>query len=1179
MTTINASSGNSTLVSGAGNDTLNGNSLGDITYEISNTATSVTLAGTSATDTVLIDAGTYVTDLASSTSVVNGQTVLNLQSDNGGNLAIDSPNPATLVEFASGGEMTLADLQTITSINYGGLIVLGGNPGSVGMHQSNGYVIDDVPGDTITAYGNNDFLIGGNGAATLIGAGSNDTYVVNNSDIVIQAPAGYGSNTVQSLIDYTLGSNLNSLSGIGNADLTLIGNSLSNVITANNGNDTLVAGSGLATLIGGSGNDTFVINNVNDVINEAANDGDNTEKTSVSTTLAANVQNLMGIGSADLTLTGNNMTNVITSNNGNDTLIAGNGNTVFNASGTGLATMIGGWGHDTFVINNGLDTIVEAPGASGVEETSASATLAANISLFIGIGTGDVAMTGNNLPDTLSANIGNDTLIAGSGLATLVGGIGNDTFVINNVNDVIQASSGSNNTEQSSVTTILAANVQSLTGAGSADLSLTGNNLGNTITANGGNDTLVAGNGVATLVGGSGNDTFAINNVADVIIEAPNNGNNTELSSVSTTVNANVQNLSGTGSADLSLYGNNLNGVITGNSGNDTLTAGGGSETLVAGSGLATLIGGKGNDTFVINNASDVITEAANSGNNTEQTSVTVTLANNVQNLTGTGTASLTLTGNGLPNVITANNANDMLVAGVNDTLVAGSGNDTLEGPGGVALATMIGGAGNDTFVVTNSGDVIQASGAAAGSVVDTSVNYTLPAGLYNMVVSNNVSQTTVTGNSLNGQTITVSQGQANIISGTGVTTMVAGAGASAVNFTVNNPADVIIAAAGQLNTASSPYSYVLPANVSSLAGTGSTDIVLTGNSAANTTVYGNSGNDTLIAGTGSQDTLYAGTGNDLLVMNNSSDVIQLHVGTHGTDIEQVSFNATTYPAVQYLVGAGSANLSLTGNGQSGNVIVANSANDTLTAGSGTDVLEGGAGNDVIQDARAGALLAGSGNDTLSGSAGSQFIAGGSGHDAITLGSGVAVVAFNSGDGAATITAKTGTSNVLSLGGGIAYADLSFSKSGNNLILNTGGSNSITLNNWYGGSANQDFVTLQVIEQAAATYNPASSNTLYNSEVEEFSFTQLVSAFNSALSANPNLTSWSLSNALLTDHLSSSNTAALGGDLAYYEGMNGNLTNLNLATAVSTLQTSGFGSAAQTVDAWSGISNGLNKLK
>jgi len=80
------------------------------------------------------------------------------------------------------------------------------------------------------------------------------------------------------------------------------------------------------------------------------------------------------------------------------------------------------------------------------------------------------------------------------------------------------------------------------------------------------------------------------------------------------------------------------------------------------------------------------------------------------------------------------------------------------------------------------------------------------------------------------------------------------------------------------------------------------------------------------------------------------------------------------------------------------------------------------------------------------------------------------------------------------------------------------------------------------------------------------------------LAANPSMTSWSLSNALLTAHLSGSNTAALGGDLAYYDGLNGNLTGMNLATAVSTLQNATYGKTAQTIDAWSGISAGSNRL-
>jgi Ca2+-binding RTX toxin-like protein len=333
-----------------------------------------------------------------------------------------------------------------------------------------------------------------------------------------------------------------------------------------------------------------------------------------------------------------------------------------------------------------------------------------------------------------------------------------------------------------------------------------------------------------------------------------------------------------------------------------------------------------------------------------------------------------------------------------------------------------------------------------------------------------------------------------------------------------------------------------------------------------------------LTAGTGStKTTMTGGAGNDTFNVNSTSDVVTATAGSNVNTIQSsVSFTAPTN--VQDLFGSGTGAITLTGN--SGNdLLIGNSGNDTLTAGSGVTVIEAGSGNDVMKDtASANVMIGGAGNDSMTGGTGVSFLVGGTGNDAITLGAGNAVVAFNSGAGKATIAAGSTTSNVLSLGGGIAYANLAFSKSGNNLILSTGGNNTITFTNWYSSTANQDFVTLQVIEQAAATYSPTSSNTLYSSEVESFNFTQLVAAFNTALAATPSLTSWSLSNTLLTDHLSSSNTAALGGDLAYYDGLNGNLAGLNLATAASTLQGSGFGKTAQTVDAWSGISGGANKL-
>ena len=52
--------------------------------------------------------------------------------------------------------------------------------------------------------------------------------------------------------------------------------------------------------------------------------------------------------------------------------------------------------------------------------------------------------------------------------------------------------------------------------------------------------TLVSGQGADTLVGSGDNDTFVVNNAADVVIEQPNQTNNTVIASVNYVLPANV---------------------------------------------------------------------------------------------------------------------------------------------------------------------------------------------------------------------------------------------------------------------------------------------------------------------------------------------------------------------------------------------------------------------------------------------------------------------------------------------------------------------------------------------------------------------------------------------------------------------------------------------------------------
>jgi Ca2+-binding RTX toxin-like protein len=138
---------------------------------------------------------------------------------------------------------------------------------------------------------------------------------------------------------------------------------------------------------------------------------------------------------------------------------------------------------------------------------------------------------------------------------------------------------------------------------------------------------------------------------------------------------------SGIGNDDL--QGNAGNDKLYGEAGNDTLGGGAGNDTLDGGAGNDALIGGAGNDTYIVDSTLDVITEGSNAGTDTVKTTLSkYSLAKlaNVENLTYTGKAASTLTGN-----TTAN------------TLTGGAGNDTLNGAAGNDI--LYGGSGADKFV------------------------------------------------------------------------------------------------------------------------------------------------------------------------------------------------------------------------------------------------------------------------------------------------------------------------------------------------------------------------------------------------------------------------------------------------------------------------------------------------
>ncbi|MGQ3279573.1 MAG: calcium-binding protein, partial [Shinella sp.] len=153
---------------------------------------------------------------------------------------------------------------------------------------------------------------------------------------------------------------------------------------------------------------------------------------------------------------------------------------------------------------------------------------------------------------------------------------------------------------------------------------------------------------------------------------------------------------------------------LNGSSYNDTLTGNAVNNVLNGGAGADKMAGGAGNDTYVVDNAGDVVTEGSNAGTDAVRSSISHTLATNVERLLLTGTAAINGTGNSAANNLTGNVGNNVLKGGSgNDMLSGGAGNDTLEGQSG--SDTLTGGAGVDKFVFRQS----QVKTAGADHITD----------------------------------------------------------------------------------------------------------------------------------------------------------------------------------------------------------------------------------------------------------------------------------------------------------------------------------------------------------------------------------------------------------------------------------------------------------------------------
>jgi VCBS repeat-containing protein len=406
------------------------------------------------------------------------------------------------------------------------------------------------------------------------------------------------------------------------------------------------------------------------------------------------------------------------------------------------------------------------------------------------------------------------------------------------------------------------------------------------------------------------------------------------------------------------------------------------------------------------------------------------------------------------------------------------------------------------------------------------------------------------------------------------------------------------------------------------LYGLAGDDVLWDGN-CGNDILDGGAGNDRLYGGIGSDTYLFGrGYGQDFIVEGvdqagdwdviklladvSSSDVTvrrqydNLYLSINGTTdelevygyfsgsayaIEEIRFADTSWTVAQV-----TAKVSVPTDGDNGlmgnsapNTIHGLGGNDWITGNDnsgdgGNDLLYGDVGADEIyadvnynySDTASDLLDGGSGDDYIEATVSSDLQIGGTGTDYIDDAGGHNVVLFNRGDGQDgysfwSLDATPVAQSTISLGGGIAYADMAFSRNGNDLVLDLGNGDSTTFYSWFdiAWGNNKLFETLQVVADAMPGYDPNSTDPLLNQRIQQFDFLGLANQFEAALAADPTIASWQLAPHLKDFHAGSSNTLALGGNMAYQYGKTGNMDGMPEADIRSQLSDTNFGIIGQ----------------
>jgi Ca2+-binding RTX toxin-like protein len=567
---------------------------------------------------------------------------------------------------------------------------------------------------------------------------------------------------------------------------TFSGGAGNDVLLGNQGSDFLDGGPGADWMQGFNGDDTYVVDNINDVVIDTENNtggGTDEVRSSISYTLAGNLERLTLIGAASIDGTGNALNNILTGNSAPNTLR-------------------GGLGDDTYVVDP-TDTVIENQGEGrDTVQVSGSYVVPANVEILWLLGTGDFNVTGNAADNEIHGNAGNNRIDGGPGRDAMYGGPGDDVYLVDNSSDyTAENPNEGNDTVIAQATFSLYSYVENLSLAGTDDIDGNGNDLANLIIGNPGRNHIDGRTGADDMRGGAGDDIYEVDNAGDIVRENPGEGTDTIRSNLAAyTMPGNVENLEYTGGGSFAGTGNAGNNRIVGgfnadtlaggdgddrlegNSGADTLKGEGGNDYLDGGPGADLMIGGLGDDTYVLDDQGDVIQEGADGGNDTIMVRASIfAMPANIENVTLLEGGSFDVNGNSGPNTLIGNNSNNV-----------------LDGQGGIDR--MVGGGGDDTYLVDNLGDSVFEAANGGTDLVKSSVNFALSSNFENLTL---IGSTAVyaTGNEL--RNTLIGNGANNIIVGGAEADIMTGMGGSdtfmflAYDGTMDRVTDFTIGAGG----------------------------------------------------------------------------------------------------------------------------------------------------------------------------------------------------------------------------------------------------------------------------------------------------------------------------------------------------------------------------------------------